>query len=210
MISGDFVFSPGENTSVPWQTNNQVYLFGFQKELCESSAWALSVHNSTGLQPWPASESWSQGQQMLPGCTCALKNQPTVRTAQRAQMTWWLASLLFWIPFVWIVEICWHQCHPSVWVYQSKNKVYIFPPNNLSETVRWRTKKKQGWMARRKHTLLPSVQFLEAMSMQVDVEDGNSNIHWAYKTCWVAQAWAGLGCNDRVHYELNLAQILWK
>lgn len=104
MVSGNFLFQLRRKYNIPYK----------QMTKCLSlvrASEALSGYNSTGLRFWPASESRSQGQQMLHLRTCTLKNQPTVRMAERAHMSWWLTSCLLWMPFIWITEICWDLSH---------------------------------------------------------------------------------------------------
>lgn len=152
-------------------------LFGFKQEQHESSTGALSGYNSAGLCFWPASESRSQGQQMLHLCTCALKNQPTVRMAERTHMSWWLTSCLFWMWFIWTTEICWNLSHamPMHGFINSKISYIFWSCSIFPKIIMHRVKAR--WRAERRDRpleLFSSLQFLGAIWMQGGTEDSNS------------------------------------
>lgn len=88
---------------------------------------------------------WKQelGQQMLYLCACALNNQPTVRTTERAHMCGWQTSCLCWVPFVWMTEICWNLPRATPVLGFSN----YFPPKSFCTRAKRRAERreKQTW-----------------------------------------------------------------
>ena len=146
-----------------------------------------SGYNGAQLQFWPASESRSQGQQMLHLHTCALKNQPTVRMAERTHMSWWLISLFLWMPFIGITKICWNVFHalPVQWAHQVKNKLRVlalwyFPTNNRAEWEQDEGLRKQTDPGR-KHT--PTAFLLALPGCSINSAATASTQHTKHSKC---------------------------
>lgn len=84
--------------------------FRVHQEQCVSFTGVLAWF----LHCWAAIlASFRLASETLHPCTCALKNQPTVRRAERTQRAWWLASGPLWVLFIWITEVWWNLLMPG-------------------------------------------------------------------------------------------------
>lgn len=131
MVSGHFCFQSRRKYKHCWYTNDEVFLSGFKKGQHDSSTEALSDDNRAQLQFWPASESRSQGQQMLHLHTCPEESANCENDGEhtRELMT---ISLLLWMSFIRITNICWNVSHVMPMHGFTKSRIsYIFWPCSI-------------------------------------------------------------------------------
>lgn len=172
MASGNFFFSPGENTSIP---NKQM-----------TKCLSLDSNESNVIPPlghclpfWPASESKSQGQQTRRLCTCAPKNSQ-LWEGQREHMSWWLIRCLCWMPLIWKYR-SWPMKHAMPMPGFIKSRInYIFRSCRIfsqvikpRERARWRAKRTEMECWRTTHVSTSSLQFLGVLPFQAGVGDSN-------------------------------------